>query len=196
MMAPGTPLSRMAALALLAAVIFAASEGVVRPLLARWQANEDAIAAASDQTARLAAIAARRDNADRSLVMARAAVEAAGMTLRVPAEGLASADVREALADLAGTFGADLRSVRILPVEQPGDGPRRIVVEVDLRGGFDAVLGALHGIETARPYVFVREATLSTPTGRAALRNQGQAPVMELSLRLYAYMPHDEGSGS
>lgn len=196
MIVPGSALSRLLALALLLVLGLAATEGVFRPLVRRWNDGEAAIAAAEDQTVRLAAIAARRDGAEARLAVSRDAVDAAAVTLRVPGEGLASADVQEALADLAATYGAELRSVRILPVEQGADGARRIVVEVDARGAFEAVLGMLHAIETAEPYVFVRAADLSAPTGRAALRNQGRAPVIEMSLRLYAYLPDGEGGGS
>ena len=189
-MRAGSLASKLLALSLLAALVGAALGGVALPIWRAWEAAGEAVEDVSLRIDRLNAIAARREIAAARLEEVRSAITSARVFLPGSEEGIAAADVREALVDLTERFQTDLRTVRVLPVETLAGGQRRVAMDVGLLGPFDGVLRTLHAIETSRPYVFIREAELSIVASRQARRSAGEAaPMVNATLLLHAYLP-------
>jgi general secretion pathway protein M len=127
----------------------------------------------------------------RTVARQEAAVQAAaakgavhhGEFLIGKAEGVISADLQTRLKGMTEAAGAKLRSVRALPA-QSGEQTKYVGSRIEIFGPLGAIHRAVHAIESARPYLFVKGAAirLSPPIGQIGVP---QEPIMEAQLDVF-----------
>lgn len=186
----GTLVSRLIAGALLVAVVAALVTMVAVPLAERWSELRDQRAHAAEMTARLRAIAAEREARAAELEAAREAIADAGLYLEAESRALAGARMGEMLREVAGRHGAEVRSVRVVEGGEADREAGRVALNVAMRGRWEDLFPVIHGLETGAPYFFVRAYTISARSRRRPGRVEAEeAPVLELQLELYGYLP-------
>jgi hypothetical protein len=101
-------------------------------------------------------------------------------------DGLISAELQTRLKGFAESAGAHVRSAQNLPPKAMGEikysGSR-----VEIYGTIQALRKAIHGIEGARPYLFITGASmkLALPAGR---QNSTEEPAIQAQLDVFAPM--------
>jgi hypothetical protein len=120
-----------------------------------------------------------------AVVQAAAAKNAArqGEFLVGKTEGVIGADLQTRLKAMAGVAGAKLRSVRGVPAH--GDAHTKYVgSRVELFGSLAAIQRAIHAVESAKPYLFVKSAAirLSPPVGQVGVPRE---PLIEAQLDVF-----------
>ena len=164
MWAMSKPMSRLAALGLLAAVLAILVLGVAKPIVNRFQELAQAIEEQREQLAQYGAVAAQAANV-RHLEQQRQAELALGEFLSGESETAMQANLQTTLSGMAQASGVRIRSARKLPErERP---PFKLIgMGVNLTADIENVQKILYAIETARPYLFVESADIS-PLGGA-----------------------------
>lgn len=191
----GTLLSRLLAVALLAAVVVVAMTVVVLPLAERWAALRDERAQAAELAARLAAIAAERETRAAELEAAREAIADAGLYLEAESPALAGARMGEILRQVAEQHGAEVRSVRVVEGGEADRKAGRVALNVAMRGQWADLFPVLHALESGEPYFFVRAFTISARGRRRPGGVQEDAEqILELQFELYGYLPPEVAS--
>lgn len=188
MIRPGTLVSRLAAVALLLAVLAGAAFAVALPLAERWAELRAQRAHALELTTRLRAIAATRAARTAELAAVERAIAGTGLYLEAESPALAGARMGESLREIAERHGAEMRSIRVI---EGGEGERasgRIALNVAMRGHWAELFPVLHALEAGEPYFFIRAFTISARERRRAAADR-EAPVIELQLELYGHLP-------
>lgn len=158
-MTPGTPLSRIAALALLLFVVGLPLWIAAAALGEGWQA------AVADLRRQDAALAVRQAEAE----AARAAGAATGLQGLILPAGPASAGtaaLQRRLQGVVADAGGEVESVEPLPSDS-AEGFRRITLRVQLRLDTPGLRAILHALEYGEPSVLVDNLTVRALTGRA-----------------------------
>jgi len=189
MIRAGTLVSRFVAVALLLAVLVAATVLVAMPLAQRWAELEERRAQAVDLAERFRAIAATREARAAELAAARRAISAAGLYLEAESRALAGARMSEMLRELAERYGAEVRSVRVIEGGEDDREAGRVALNVAMRGAWAQLFPVLHAVETGDPYFFVQSFTISARGRRRARGAEEESPTLELQIELYGYLP-------
>lgn len=146
--------SRLAALALLLAVVVLPYLAVVAPLLAAHAGREAELAELEDKAARLAGLAAARDELARQRDELAARRAQGGLLLSGASEALAAAALQNTLKAAVARAGGELRSTQALAVSED-KGFRRIAVRALLATDAEGLRTLLHAVESARPALVV-----------------------------------------
>lgn len=162
----------------LALIYFAAAQPLVslfsdqvdRLSQARTTLSEYRIVADREETVRAAA--ARADEAASSAKFLQGA-----------SEGAASASLQARLKAIADQAGARVQSVRALEPATEGS-VRYLKAHLELTGPVAAIYATLRAIEGGEPYLFVGQALLRMPAGRAGVLST-QEPSIEAQLDVY-----------
>lgn len=191
----GTLLSRTVAVTLLVAVTAAAMMAIAMPLAERWAELQDRRAHAAEMTARLRAIAAEREARAAELAAARRTIAEAGIYLEAESPALAGARMGELLRQVTERHGGEVRSVRVVEGGEADEAAGRVALNVAMRGRWEDLFPVIHALESGEPSFFVRTYTISARGRRRPGRSeQDEAPLLELQLELYGYLP-PEASG-
>jgi general secretion pathway protein M len=158
---------------------------VILPIREFFADRDAHIAEQRLQIARLEGIASQDANVR---AMARQVDNEAqkGEFLAGTSEGLISAELQTRLKGFAESAGAHVRSVQNLPAKDIGQikysGSR-----TEIYGNIQAIRKAIHGIEGARPYLFIANASIkqALSTGRP---NSAEEPVIQAQLDVFAPM--------
>ncbi|MDH3230459.1 MAG: type II secretion system protein GspM [Alphaproteobacteria bacterium] len=189
-MSPGLPplVGRIAALALLLALLALVWLLGLAPLLDGYRADRETVAFASEQLPRLQRLAGEAPMLRTELD--RAARDPAGRTrlLGGTSDALAGADLQTRVSRDATRHGLALRSAQILPPVAE-EGFRRIGIRVALEGSLGGLGRLLYSIETAPAFLFVDNLEIrSRSGGRIVQRRNVQAqPEDRLAIRFDVY---------
>ena len=189
-MSPGLPplVGRIAALALLLALLALVWLLGLAPLLDGYRADRETVAFASEQLPRLQRLAGEAPMLRTELD--RAARDPAGRTrlLGGTSDALAGADLQTRVSRDATRHGLALRSAQILPPVAE-EGFRRIGIRVALEGSLGGLRRLLYSIETAPAFLFVDNLEIrSRSGGRIVQRRNVQAqPEDRLAIRFDVY---------
>lgn len=161
-------LRRAAFLAINLGVGFGIFVLIVQPIDVLFAERDAEIAAQSEALARMTAVANRKPDVE-ALGRQVDAESDLGEFLGAANEGAANAALQARLKTMAETAGARIRSVQGLPSKSDGQ-ISYIAARIDLYGPLGAVHKAVYAIETARPYLFVSNASirLSSAAGTQA----------------------------
>jgi len=187
---PGLPplVGRIAALALLLALLALVWLLGLAPLLDGYRADRETVAFASEQLPRLQRLAGEAPMLRTELD--RAARDPAGRTrlLGGTSDALAGADLQTRVSRDATRHGLALRSAQILPPVAE-EGFRRIGIRVALEGSLGGLRRLLYSIETAPAFLFVDNLEIrSRSGGRIVQRRNVQAqPEDRLAIRFDVY---------
>lgn len=191
MLRPGSPLSRLLALALLAMAPVLIYLFVVAPVIAAYRDAGEAIA----QAQRL--LQSYRERAEQRPQLAQLLTEAeeraAGVTgyLAAVDDALAAAELQDRVKGVVETAGGALRSAQSLRVEPVDDvaGMRRAGLKVRFTAETDSLATILYELETGEPYLFVDALSVREPRRQRRRRDEPeQAPQLDVVVDLYGYV--------
>jgi len=191
-MAPGW-ISRLAALALSAGVVFALYAFVVAPIVAGYAETNAAMIQAAELLDRYRRVAAARPALQERLDVLELRQAEIGTYLGGHTDALAGAELQELVNATVAKGGGGLRSVQILPVKADS-GFRRIGVRVQMTATIGQVLHVLHGLEAGSTLLFVDNLEVSN---RRARRRRNQPvqmdPTLLVRLDLFGYLRPEAG---
>jgi len=184
-MSPGLPplAGRMAALALLLALLALVWLAGVAPLLDGYRTDRETVAFASEQLPRLRRLAGEAPMLRAELD--RAARDPAGQTrlLGGTSDALAGADLQNRVSRDATRYGLALRSAQILPPAAE-EGFRRIGIRVALEGSLGGLRRLLYDIETAPTFLFVDNIEIRSRSGGRIVQRRNTQQQAEAEERL------------
>jgi hypothetical protein len=151
----------MAALALLALVIWSVAELIEAPFFARVAADRATLAAAA---ARGTGVSAARQDGDLRAEEVRLErfTNAATWRLEDSSPELLSAQLQRQIEAAAAQSGASVASSRTVPAQMQGS-LTRVELDFDVQASLPSLQTLLHGIEAARPPIFIDRLTVQRP---------------------------------
>jgi general secretion pathway protein M len=191
MLQPGSLLSRLLALGLLAVALIASYLLVVVPLLATYEDNAAAIERAETLLQRQQALAALQPQLVARLEEERAQADAVAGYLEGPSDALAAAQLQDRVKEVVETAGGELRSTRILPAEsiESSPGTRRTALRVQMIVSIESLAEILYELEAGQPYVLIDELSVRSQRERRRSRRQDDGdPKLDVSLELSGFV--------
>jgi general secretion pathway protein M len=191
MLRPGSPVSRLLALALLVAVPVLAYLLVAEPVIAAYRNAGEAIA----QGQRL--LQSYRERAEQRPQLAQLLAEeeerAADVTgyLAAVDDALAAVELQDRMKTVAEAAGGQLRSAQSLEVEPVDavEGVRRAALKVRLAADIESLATILYELETGEPYLFVEALSIREPRRQRRGRDEPEAaPQLDVVVDLYGYL--------
>jgi hypothetical protein len=160
--------SRLLALGLLLACLFALFKLVAEPLMAEYNANRAAIAQAYRLETRYRTIAAGRPALARRLRRMENGLKISELSFPDASDALTGAKIQSTLKELVSESGGRLNSTQILEtVEESGF--RRIAIRVQMVSDIAALQAIMYRLETMTPYLYIDNVVLR---GNAASRRR------------------------
>jgi general secretion pathway protein M len=197
MLRPGSPVSRLLALALLAAVPVLAYLLVVEPVIAAYRNAGAAIAQGqrllqsyrerAEQRPQLAQLLAAEEERVADVTGYLAAVD----------DALAAVELQDRMKAVVEATGGQLRSAQSLKVEPVDgiEGVRRAGLKVRFTADIDSLATILYELETGEPYLFVDALSIREPRRQRRRRDEPEAaPQLDVVVDLYGYV-RDAQSG-
>lgn len=185
--------TRLAAIALLVAVIAVVYGVGVAPLLSAHGQADRAIAQANELMARYQRVAARRDALEARLEALRRDRSMVGIYLDGDTDALAAASLQEVVNATVEGSGGRLRSIQILPAKDDGKF-RRISVRAQMSATIVQLARLLYAFEANKTYLFVDNLDVAN---RRARRRRNQPiemdPTLIIRLDLSGYMRPEVG---
>jgi general secretion pathway protein M len=193
MLQPGSLLSRMLALGLLAAALLGSYLLVVVPLLSTYQNSAAAIEQAENLLQRQQALAAQQPQLIERLEEEREQADAVVGYLQGPSDALAAAQLQDRVKAVVEASGGELRSTRILPAEsiEASPGTRRTALRVQIIVSTEGLAEILYDLEAGQPYVLIDELSVRSQHERRRRRNQSDADgdtMLDVSLELSGFV--------
>jgi hypothetical protein len=198
---PGTWISRTVALALLALALLALHRLVAAPLMARHAVNEQRILQLSDLVERYRDLEAIRPALAERLAEIAGQDEAASGYWQGESDVQTAAELQDRASAAVEAAGGSVISLQTLdpdPVE--GGLPiRRTLLRMRLATTIEGLAGTIHEIETAVPYLFIEQLSVTAQRPRqyssTASESIDQEPALDVMLDVFGYarMP---GAGS
>jgi general secretion pathway protein M len=144
------------------------------------------IAELSTTLARVSAMATRKADVDALARQVEAESDLGGV-LAAANEGAANAALQARLKTMTEAVGARIRSVQGLPAKNDGQ-IKSIGARINLYGALGAVHKAIYAVESAKPYLFVTNASirLSSPASAQAATTE---PVIDVQLDVFGALP-------
>jgi len=158
---------------------------VILPIREFFADRDARIAEQQGQLARLEGVASQEANV-RAMARHVDAEMQKGEFLVGASEGLISAELQARLKGFAEQAGAHVRSAQNLPAKTAGQ-LKYSGIRVEINGNIQALRKAIHGIEGARPYLFITGANmkLALPAGRP---NSSEEPALQAQLDVFTPM--------
>lgn len=191
MLRPGSPLSRLLALALLAAVPALGYVLLVEPVIAAYRDAQESIARAQ----RL--LQSYRERAEQRPELAQLLAEEEERALSVTGylvavdDALAAAELQDRVKGVVESAGGELLSAQSLRVErvEAVPGVRRAGLKVRFTADTESLATILYEIETGQPYLFVEGLSIREPRRQRRRRDEPeQAPQLDVVVDLYGYV--------
>jgi hypothetical protein len=179
-------LRRAIALALLLAVPWLAYLGAVMPVRAYYQGLVAEAATLEDTLARYRALGEERAALALQLRGAEAQEPDSALYLEGASDALAAAQLQDLLNGIVRESDGSVDSVRVM--ESAEDGPyRRISVQLLIESRIDALRKILHGIETGKPYLFVKSIGIANISGVRPNSALTEPADLDVRLEIYGY---------
>jgi len=159
-------LSRLAAVALLVAVIGVAAMLLIVPLTDYYSGLRAEIATERETLGRFEAFAANKAAAEALAKQAEAAMQS-GLFLTGETDALRAANLQALVNDVAQSHGVRLSSTRAMPVQER-DGLRLIGVQAEMDADIKQLPALIVAFESRRPYVFIQSLQVAPSASRRA----------------------------
>lgn len=157
-------LSRLAAVALLLAVIGVAAMLLILPLANYFTGLRAEIAAQRETLGRFEAFAANKAAAEALAKQAEAAMRS-GLFLIGETDALRAANLQALINDVAQSHGVRLSSTRAMPVQEI-EGLRLIGVQAEMDADIKQLPALILAFESRRPYVFIQSLQVTPSASR------------------------------
>jgi general secretion pathway protein M len=190
MLRPGSLVSRLLALVLLAAVVLLAWQGLIMPVIAAYQTSATSIAQSRSLLERYRALAELRPHLARQLEERRSDTEASRAYLEGPTDALAAAALQEQVRTIIADAGGELRSTQILPGKVVDEALRiqRAGLRLQLSVEVEGLESILYRLETAEPFLFIDEISIREQRVRRRRNEAEKAPELDVSLQVYGFV--------
>lgn len=190
MLRPGSLLSRVLALGLLAGLVIGGYLLVVVPVLAAYRETGEAIERAETMLQRQRALAALHPLLVARLEEEQEQAEAIAGYLQGPSDALAAAQLQDLVKGVVETAGGELRSTRILPAEivEASSGTRRAALRVQVIVSIDGLAEVLYELEAGQPYVLIDELSIRSQRERRRRGEPEGEPRLDVSLELSGFV--------
>jgi general secretion pathway protein M len=191
MLRPGSLISRVLALLLLAAAPVLAYLLVVEPVIAAYRDAGEAIAQAQKL------LQSYRERAEQRPQLAQLLAEeeerAGGVTgyLAAVDDALAAAELQDRVKNVVEDAGGSLRSAQSLKVEavEAVAGVRRAGLKVRFTADTESLAAILYELETGEPFLFVDALSIREPRRQRRRRDEPEeAPQLDVVVDLYGYV--------
>ncbi|MGH6899267.1 MAG: type II secretion system protein GspM [Geminicoccaceae bacterium] len=191
MLRPGSLISRLLALALLAAVPVLGYLFVVGPVIAAYRDAGEAIAQAQRLLHGYRERAEQRPQLAQLLAAEEARAGSVTGYLDAVDDALAAAELQVRLKGVVEAAGGELRSAQSLKVEPVDavDGVRRAGLKVRFSADVESLATILYDLETGEPYLFVDALSIREPRRQRRRRDAPEeAPQLDVMVDLYGYV--------
>lgn len=179
---PGSPRSRIAALAVLAVAVLIVLIGVVLPLTVLKARLADDVASYQAALLTEQEIDRRKAELTQAATTLRNPAALEGLLLSGATDAAATAAMHERVRDLIAAVRANLISIEQLPPGEDG-GQRRVALRVQFACDLPGFQRIVYALESGRPAVIVTNLYLRARTARAT----GMANPMDVQMDLVAY---------
>jgi general secretion pathway protein M len=191
MLRPGSPPSRLLALALLVALPALAYVLVVEPVVAAYRDAGEAIVRAQELLQSYRERAEQRPRLTQLLAAAAEHADAVTGYLKAVDGALAAAELQDRVKGVVEGAGGALRSAQSLEVEpvEAVPGVRRAGLKVRFEADIESLATILYELETGEPYLFVEGLSIREPRRQQRRRDQpDEAPQLDVVVDLYGYV--------
>ncbi len=179
--------SRAMALAILAALVWAAHAFAVVPLSARFRLYEESIARSEELVQRYRRIGASRPVLESQLAEARRRLSPEGLYLAAASDALVAADLQNRVKAIVEQRDGKLSSTEIVPARDEGQ-VRRIGIRVKMTATTEDLQEIFHGLEAAKPYLFIDDVVLRIRSARRGKNKTSQAEsTLTVGFELFGY---------
>lgn len=181
------PMSRIAAVGLLLALIAAVYSLCIAPIWGTYATNRETIADQRDLLQRYQRLAAGADALSQRLAKLRRRPLSGEGYLQGDNETLVSAQLQSRIRNVAQASGGKLTSTQVLAGTDEA-GFRRIGVRVTMTADIPDLQKMLHKLESDRPYLFLDNVDIS---GEQSRRRDGRDGGLTVSFDVYGFMRTD-----
>ncbi len=186
---------RLAAVALLALALLLVYGAVDRGLIARYRSYQKTGQELQERLQRLRGIVANRELLETELQGLKEDNAMAVYYLETSSPTLAATELQQRIKSIVEGNGGQLTSTQILPVTQDS-GFTRVAIRAQMQGGTEVLQKVLHGLETARPLLFVDNLTIRSQLIRKRVRGSREVSTtlrMTTVFELAGYMRDEAG---
>jgi hypothetical protein len=182
-------LSKLLALAILAALVMGTVNLAVLPLLDRFEAAEARLVDAAGWRARLAAAVQRIPQLEQTLAEARDAAGSRKGVLRIENEALGSAEFQKLIQKLLAESDIQQRSIQPVPARREHDAVQ-LGIRVRAAGDEAALAKLLAAVQRHDPSLGVRNLNVSAGTSRGEPSHQATQVDMQIDFDILAVEDH------
>lgn len=179
--------SRMAAAALLVAVLSTTYFYGLMPLLAAYRDMDTQIGQAEELLAGFERIAARRPAYESQLEALSRQQSGIGVYLSGQTNALAAAELHDLVKDTVEAHDGQIRSIQILPVKADG-AFTRVSVRVQLSANMESFHRVLYALEAGKPFVFVDNLDVRFRRARRRAALKETDPLLLIRFDLQGYL--------
>jgi general secretion pathway protein M len=184
-------IGRVAAVALLVAVLGCAYVYVVVPLLTAYEETDRAIADARELLARFERIAATRTAHENQATELRRRQTAQGYYLAGGTDAMVAAELQDRVKAAIEGNGGTLRSIQPLPGQVEGNF-RRVTIRLQMMATTESLARVLYVLEAGSPILFLDNVDVQARRSRRTAEAE-QEVMLTVGLDLYGYLPPGQG---
>lgn len=181
------PLQRLAALAILVAVIGAAIGGIIEPIASAYLDAEHTVEQQRAAIAHASLAGVDPEALKTELASLRARQGTVPGVLKSANDSLAAADLQNRLKSAIETAHGELRSVQTLPSRVEG-GFRRVTIRGQARLKIAGLRHALYDLESSSPLLFLDNLEIDARPDRSGRPGAAEDPNLDVRFDLYGYM--------
>jgi hypothetical protein len=185
--------SRIAAVAILVALIAILYLGIAKPIVDSYQSMDDDTAQLQEQLRRYQRAGSDRAQRQADLAALAQRSSAADGFLQGANDTLVAAQIQNRLKALADIAHAELRSTQVLPAQDEG-ALRRISVRGQFATNIQGALQIFHGIEAQYPLLFIDNLDIRARQGSVREtrgRDTGDSGALDVQFDITGYMPRN-----
>lgn len=189
MLAPGSFTAKIAALAILLALLLAANQLALQPLLKAYRDNQTEIASAHELLQRYQTLAAEKPELINRLASLESGVETSTAYLEGASDALATAALQDRVMDAIETAGADIKSIRSLPAVDVENRPdlQKTGMQLLFAGDIDSLAEALYDLETMDLHLSVNRLEVRAAAGSRAKNDAQTAPKLDVRIDVHGF---------
>ncbi len=189
MLQPGTFVSKLVALAILAILILAVFQFAVEPALSTYQSNRDDIAQSKQLLQRYEALIAERQGLVERIEALDAEDSNATAYLENSDEALAGVELQDLVSSVVDTAGGSVKSVQVLPPVDIEEGPplRKAGVKLRFSSDIDSLAETLFELESMEPLLFIDQLQVTASRTRQAKDEADVAPELDVRIDVFAF---------
>jgi general secretion pathway protein M len=191
MIRPFALVSRVLAVALLAALLTGIYLAGVRPLVTRYHANERAIAEARELVGRFEGAAVSEHDLEQKVQELTALHESEPYYLTRETDALAAVELQDRVTEAINKNGGTVRSIQPLPTEKEGEF-QRVTLRVQMATTISSLFHIIYELETTQPFLFLTNVDIKSRQSRVVADNEAGEPALTVTFDLAGYQPPEE----